>query len=331
MNTITNSDHDDHLEKMCPKSGMISVVVPVFNEQDALPELIQRCLSSLTPLGHPFELILVDDGSKDKSVQLIQTAAADNPDQVIGILLNKNYGQHSAIMAGFAHVRGEFIITLDADLQNPPEEIPNIMAQFDKGHDVIGTIRQNRQDTLFRRYASKLVNKMVQKFTGIGMSDYGCMLRGYHWNVVQAMLQCHERSTFIPVLANSFSRNNTEIPVAHAERTLGESKYSFFNLINLQFDLLTSMTTIPLRMLSFIGGGIAILGFVFAFALLVLRLIFGSDWGVDGVFPLFAILFIFVGAQFIGIGLLGEFIGRIYHDVRARPRYFIHKIVGLKK
>jgi len=203
-----------------------------------------------------------------------------------------------------------------------------IIAEFDKGHDVVGTIRQNRQDTLFRRYASILVNKMVQQFTGVDMSDYGCMLRGYHREVVNAMLLCHERSTFIPVLANSFARNSSEIPVAHAERTLGESKYSIFNLINLQFDLLTSMTTFPLRLLSFIGGGIALLGFLFAFILLVLRLIYGSAWGVDGVFPLFSILFIFVGAQFIGIGLLGEYIGRIYHDVRARPRYFIHEIIG---
>ena len=325
-----NTTEQDYLEQKCPEAGMISIVVPVFNEEEALSELIQRTLNSVLPLARPFELILVDDGSKDKSVEIIQSASAENPNRVIGILLNKNYGQHSAIMAGLAHVRGEFIITLDADLQNPPEEIPNIMIEFDKGHDVIGTIRQNRQDTFFRRSASKLVNKMVRKFTGVGMSDYGCMLRGYHWSVVQAMLQCHERSTFIPVLANSFARNITEIPVAHAERTLGESKYSFFNLINLQFDLLTSMTTFPLRLLSFIGGAIALSGFFFAFILLVLRVIYGSDWGVDGVFPLFAILFMFVGAQFVGIGLLGEFIGRIYHDVRARPRYFIHEIIGIE-
>ena len=327
MNTSINPENECY-EQSCPEAGMISIVVPVYNEEESLSELIQRTLDSVKPLAKPFELILVDDGSRDKSIEIITQAAVEYPNQVIGIFLNKNYGQHSAIMAGFAHVRGEYIITLDADLQNPPEEIPNIMAEFDKGHDVIGTIRKNRQDSFFRRYASKMVNKMVRQFTGVGMSDYGCMLRGYHWNVVQAMLQCHERSTFIPVLANSFARNSTEIPVAHAERTLGESKYSFFNLINLQFDLLTSMTTAPLRMLSFIGSGIALLGFIFAFILLVLRLIYGSDWGVDGVFPLFAILFIFVGAQFIGIGLLGEFIGRIYHDVRARPRYFIHEIVG---
>ena len=310
--------------------GMISIVVPVYNEEASLDELISRILSCVGSMDRTFEILLVDDGSKDRSVELIRKAAIQDSKNcdIIGVMLNRNYGQHAAIMAGFSNVRGEFIITLDADLQNPPEEIPDIIAEFDQGHDVVGTIRQNRQDTFFRRFASKLVNKMVQQFTGVNMSDYGCMLRGYHWDVVNAMLQCHERSTFIPVLANSFSRNSTEIPVAHAERTLGESKYSVFKLINLQFDLLTSMTTFPLRLLSFIGGGIALLGFLFAIILLIMRLIYGSAWGVDGVFPLFAILFIFVGAQFIGIGLLGEYIGRIYHDVRARPRYFIHEIIG---
>ena len=310
--------------------GMISIVVPVYNEEASLDELISRILSCVGSMDRTFEILLVDDGSKDRSVELIRKAAIQDSKNcdIIGVMLNRNYGQHAAIMAGFSNVRGEFIITLDADLQNPPEEIPNIIAEFDQGHDVVGTIRQNRQDTFFRRFASKLVNKMVQQVTGVNMSDYGCMLRGYHWDVVNAMLQCHERSTFIPVLANSFSRNSTEIPVAHAERTWGESKYSVFKLINLQFDLLTSMTTFPLRLLSFIGGGIALLGFLFAIILLIMRLIYGSAWGVDGVFPLFAILFIFVGAQFIGIGLLGEYIGRIYHDVRARPRYFIHEIIG---
>ncbi len=313
-------------------SGMISIVVPVYNEQESLDELIRRTLATVSDMDREFELLLVDDGSKDRSPDIIRQAAteagSEHHGDVIGIMLNRNYGQHAAIMAGFANVRGEYIITLDADLQNPPEEIPNIIAEFDQGHDVVGTVRQNRQDSFFRRYASRLVNKMVQQFTGVNMSDYGCMLRGYHRDVVNAMLQCHERSTFIPVLANSFARNSSEIPVAHAERTLGESKYSLFNLINLQFDLLTSMTTVPLRLLSFMGGTIALVGFLFAIILLVLRLIYGSDWGVDGVFPLFAILFIFIGAQFIGIGLLGEYIGRIYHDVRARPRYFIHEIIG---
>jgi undecaprenyl-phosphate 4-deoxy-4-formamido-L-arabinose transferase len=142
------------------------------------------------------------------------------------------------------------------------------------------------------------------------------------------MLQCHERSTFIPILANSFARKTTEIEVSHAARNQGDSKYSLWALINLQFDLLTSMTTFPLRILSVLGSMISAAGVGFGIFLLIMRLVYGSDWAAEGIFTLFAVLFIFVGAQFVGMGLLGEYIGRIYHDVRARPRYFVHKVVG---
>jgi undecaprenyl-phosphate 4-deoxy-4-formamido-L-arabinose transferase len=154
------------------------------------------------------------------------------------------------------------------------------------------------------------------------------MLRAYRRDIVQAMLQCQERSTFIPILANSFARRTTEIEVRHAERAVGDSKYSVWRLLNLQFDLLTSMTTFPLRLLSLLGTAISLAGIGFGVFLLVMRLIEGSGWAVQGVFTLFAILFIFVGAQFIGLGLLGEYLGRMYHDVRARPRYFVHKVTG---
>jgi undecaprenyl-phosphate 4-deoxy-4-formamido-L-arabinose transferase len=142
------------------------------------------------------------------------------------------------------------------------------------------------------------------------------------------MLRCDERSTFIPMLANSFARHTTEIPVRHEERAAGDSKYSVLKLINLQFDLLTAMTTAPLRLLTFVGGAIATAGGLFALLLLALRIIYGAAWGLNGVFPLFAILFIFIGAQFMGLGLLGEYIGRIYTDVRARPRFIIEEIIG---
>jgi len=306
----------------------VSVIIPVFNESINLLELLQRTLAACRSLKQSFEILLVDDGSSDGSDLMISKAAKENPGEIIGVLLNRNYGQHSAILAGFEQAQGEIIITLDADLQNPPEEIPALVAKMQEGFDVVGTIRRNRQDTIFRRTASGIINKATAKATGVEMHDYGCMLRAYRKNIVQAMLQCHERSTFIPVLANSFARRTAEIEVEHAARTGGESKYSVWKLINLQFDLLTGMTTFPLRLLSLTGTAIAFLGFAFAILLLVLRLILGVEWAADGVFTLFAILFIFIGAQFIGMGLLGEYIGRIYQDVRARPRYFIHQIDG---
>jgi undecaprenyl-phosphate 4-deoxy-4-formamido-L-arabinose transferase len=320
MNEITLQDNSQI-------TGLISILVPVYNEQGNLPQLIERLMNVAAGIDKQVEILLVDDGSRDRSAELITAAAEQHPDVVIGILLNRNYGQHAAIMAGFEYSSGDAVITLDADLQNPPEEIPKLLAEIDKGCDVVGTIRINRQDSFFRRQSSRLVNFVVRRVTGVQMSDYGCMLRAYRRSIVDAMLSCHERSAFIPILANSFGRNTCEVEVLHAEREHGESKYRLMDLVNLQFDLLTSITTAPLRLLSMMGFGIAILGFLFGVILMVLRLIYGPEWGIEGIFPLFAILFIFIGAQFVGMGLLGEYIGRVYIDVRARPRYFVQKII----
>ena len=304
----------------------LSIVVPVFNEKECLPELIERTLDATRECERSFEFILIDDGSRDGSREMILEAADQYPQEIVAVILNRNYGQHAAVFAGLEQTRGEIVITLDADLQNPPEEIPNLVHEMDRGVDVVGTVRQNRQDTFFRRTASALVNRMVQKATGVMMQDYGCMLRAYRRSIVLAMLQCCERSTFIPILANSFAGSTAEIPVEHASREMGESKYSLFKLISLQFDLLTSMSTFPLRLLSFMGTIIALSGIGFGILLLLLRFAFGALWAANGVFTLFAILFVFIGAQFIGLGLLGEYIGRIYHDVRSRPRFFIQEI-----
>lgn len=305
----------------------LSLVIPVFNEAENLGELITRCLTVCRQSGRKFEIILVDDGSMDGSGSMITEAAKQYGPEVVGVLLNRNYGQHAAVIAGLAQSRGDIVLTLDADLQNPPEEIPKLLQEMEKGFDVVGTVRLHRRDSLFRKYSSALVNSMVRRATGVMMHDYGCMLRAYRRPIIQAMLQCREHSTFIPILANSFARTTSEITVAHESRQRGDSKYSLFKLISLQFDLLTSMSTFPLRLLSILGTGIALSGMGFAIFLLIMRFLMGSEWAAQGVFTLFAILFIFIGAQFIGLGLLGEYIGRIYHDVRARPRYFIQDII----
>jgi len=309
----------------------LSLVIPVFNEEANLPELIERCLKVCEGLGRSFEIILVNDGSHDASEAIINRFAHAHPGRVIGVMLNRNYGQHAAVMAGFAQARGEFVVTLDADLQNPPEEIPRVLEPLEDGCDVVGSVRKNRQDTFFRRVSSRLINKAVQKATGVMMRDYGCMLRGYRRSIVEAMLQCHEHSTFIPVLANSFANRTAEVEVAHAERENDTSKYDIWKLINLQFDLLTSMTTFPLRLLSLLGGGIALVGFLFSFLLLGMRLFYGAAWAAEGVLTVFAVLFIFIGVQLLAMGLLGEYIGRIYEDVRARPRYFVREVVGIER
>lgn len=306
----------------------VSITVPVYNEERCLAELVSRCVAAAQQTGRSWELILIDDGSVDRSPALIRQAVADHPDHVRGVLLNRNYGQHSALLAGFEHARGEIVITLDADLQNPPEEIPRLVKKLEEGFDVVGTIRLNRQDSFFRRLASSAINYAVRKSTGVAMHDYGCMLRAYRRSIIDAVLSCTERSTFIPVLANSFAQSTAEIEVTHAERTTGKSKYSLLKLISLQFDLVTGMTTFPLRLLSITGALISAAGMSFGLLLFVLRLVYGPEWAGGGVFTLFAILFFFVGAQFVAMGLLGEYIGRVYIDVRARPRYFVAETLG---
>ncbi|WP_324006701.1 undecaprenyl-phosphate 4-deoxy-4-formamido-L-arabinose transferase [Aeromonas hydrophila] len=306
---------------------LVSVVIPVYNEEASLPALLSRVTAACDQLSQDYEVILIDDGSHDGSTELIRDAAAVESSKLVGVLLNRNYGQHAAIMAGFETAKGDLVITLDADLQNPPEEIPRLVEAAMQGYDVVGTMRRNRQDSWFRKTASKLINKSVQKATGVHMSDYGCMLRAYRRHIIDAMLCCQERSTFIPILANSFARRTIELEVGHAERAHGESKYGLMHLINLMYDLVTCMTTTPLRLLSIVGSVVAGIGFTFSILLILMRLILGADWAADGVFTLFAILFTFVGVQLLGMGLLGEYIGRMYTDVRARPRYFIHQIV----
>ena len=305
----------------------VSIVIPVYNEEQSLPELLRRTEAACAQVSQPCEIILVDDGSRDESAEILLDASQREGSQVVAVILNRNYGQHAAIMAGFEQCKGDLVITLDADLQNPPEEIPRLVKLAEQGYDVIGTVRGNRQDSALRRWPSKLINLAVQRSTGVAMTDYGCMLRAYRRSIVDAMLACRERSTFIPILANSFARHTTEVQVMHAEREHGESKYSAMKLINLMFDLVTCMTTTPLRLLSIIGFSMAFLGVLFATLLIVLRLIFGAPWAGHGTFVLFAVLFVFTGGQFIGMGLLGEYLGRMYSDVRARPRFFIEKVV----
>ncbi|HGM5578883.1 TPA: glycosyltransferase [Pseudomonas putida] len=305
----------------------VSIVIPVFNEEASLPQLLSRTLAACSRLTQSFEIILVDDGSCDRSAAIMQEAACAEGSPVVAVLLNRNYGQHAAILAGFEQSNGDLIITLDADLQNPPEEIPRLVEHASLGYDVVGSVREHRQDSAWRRRSSSLINRAVKYTTGVAMHDYGCMLRAYRRPIVDAMLKCRERSTFIPVLANSFARHTCEIRVAHSEREHGDSKYSPAGLLNLMFDLVTCMTTVPLRMLSLCGAAMACGGLLLACLLITLRLIFGPVWAGNGLFVLFAVLFMFSGVQLLGMGLLGEYLGRMYSDVRARPRFLIEHVV----
>jgi undecaprenyl-phosphate 4-deoxy-4-formamido-L-arabinose transferase len=304
----------------------LSVVIPVFNEEENLPELLDRLTATLVPLGRPYEVVLINDGSRDRSLALLQEASARDPHLVV-VDFNRNYGQHAAVFAGFEACRGEIVVTLDADLQNPPEEIPKLVAKMEEGYDVVGSVRVKRQDPLLRRVASKIVNRMTAIATGVQLSDYGCMLRAYRRPVVKVLAESREISTFIPVLADLFAGRVTEIPVAHDERAHGASKYGFLKLIRLQFDLMTSFSVLPLRVTMGIGIVMSVLSMLLALVLIAGRLIWGESWAVSGVFTLFALVFFFLGVQLFAIGLLGEYVGRIYQQVRHRPRFIVRQTI----
>jgi undecaprenyl-phosphate 4-deoxy-4-formamido-L-arabinose transferase len=303
----------------------LSVVIAVYNEEQGLPSLFKRLYEALDGLSVAYEIIFVNDGSSDRSAALLREQYERRPRETRVILFNGNFGQHMAIMAGFAHVRGERVVTLDADLQNPPEEIGRLLEQMDLGHDYVGTIRRMRRDTAFRRWASRAMNLLRERITHIRMTDQGCMLRAYSRSIVDAITQCNEVNTYIPALAYTFARNPVEIQVGHEERAAGESKYSLYKLIRLNFDLVTGFSLVPLQMFSLVGMILSMGAAGFMILLLGRRILYGSE--AEGVFTLFAINFLFVGLALFGIGLLGEYVGRIYQQVRARPRYVIQAVL----
>lgn len=303
----------------------VSVVIPVYNEELGLAQLFSRLYPALDKLDVSYEIIFINDGSSDRSAAMLREQFQARPDVTRVVLFKGNYGQHMAIMAGFEHCRGQRIVTLDADLQNPPEEIGALLAEMDKGHDYVGSIRKQRQDSLFRRYASKAMNRTRERITNIKMTDQGCMLRAYSRDIVLAINQTKDTSTFIPALAYSFSRRPVEIEVAHEERFAGESKYSLQQLIKLNFDLMTGFSTLPLRVFSLIGIVISVLSICFVIFLAIRRLVLGPE--AEGLFTLFGIAFFLIGVTLFGIGLLGEYVGRIYDQVRLRPRYMIDAVL----
>ncbi len=303
----------------------VSVVIPVYNEEDSLPALFARLYPAFDALKTPYEIVFVDDGSRDRSRALLADQHAKRPDVTRVILFNGNFGQHRAILAGFAHVRGERVMTLDADLQNPPEEVGKLLAKMDEGYDYVGSIREKRDDKLWRRAASRAMNWLRERITRIRMTDQGSMLRAYSRRVVDTINQCQEMNTFIPALAYSFAQHPTEVVVKHEERAAGESKYSAYRLIRLNFDLMTGFSVVPLQLFSMLGMVVSLASALLVVILAARRLIIGPEEG--GLFTLFGVAFFFIGIALFGIGMLGEYIGRIYQEVRLRPRYLIAAIL----
>lgn len=307
------------------KSLALSIVIPVYNEEDVLPALFARLYPALDELGEKYEVIFVNDGSADRSTQLLAAQFRERPDVTRVVLFNGNFGQHMAILAGFEHVRGRIAITLDADLQNPPEEIPRLIAAIRSGHDYVGTIRRQRNDNAFRRVASRLMNRLRERITRIHMTDQGCMLRAYDRALVDTLNACREVNTFIPALAYTFAASPTEIEIDHEARHAGKSKYSFYRLVRLNFDLVTGFSIVPLQWFSLVGFMLSFVSGALFILLVTRRFLLGAE--VEGVFTLFALQFFLTGIVLLGVGLMGEYVGRIQQEVRRRPRYRINAVL----
>jgi undecaprenyl-phosphate 4-deoxy-4-formamido-L-arabinose transferase len=304
----------------------LSVVVPIYNEEAGLAALFDRLYPALDKLGEGYELILVDDGSRDRSVRLLREQFERRPDVTRVVLLAANFGQHMAIRAGFERARGDVVVTLDADLQNPPEEIAKLVAKFREGYDYVGSIRRERQDNVFRRASSRFMNHVRERITDIRMTDQGCMLRAYGRNVVEAITRSPEASTFIPALAYLYARNPVEIEVEHEPRSAGTTKYSLYRLIDLNFDLVTGFSVLPLRMFSILGMLVAFGSVVLYVAVMLVRAAKGGGlleilWDRD------ILQFFLIGMVLFGLGLVGEYVGRIHEQVRGRPRYLVQAVL----
>jgi undecaprenyl-phosphate 4-deoxy-4-formamido-L-arabinose transferase len=306
----------------------LSVVVPVFNEEAALQALFDRLYPALDKLGLSYEILFINDGSRDRSAAILKDQFLQRPDVTRVILFNGNFGQHMAIVAGFEHARGARVVTMDADLQNPPEEISKLLAAMDSGHDYVGSIRRTREDSWWRNLASKAMNRVRERITRIKMTDQGCMLRAYSRDIVRAVASSREVSTYIPALAFTFAHNPTEVEVEHAERTAGQSKYSLYKLIRLNFDLITGFSLVPLQMFSMFGILVSAVALITYLIVIINRLIL-AGWreGLATLWDRDILAFFLIGVLLFGLGLVGEYVGRIYQQVRERPRFMIRGVL----
>ena len=309
----------------------LSVVIPVYHAEPNLPTLFARLYPVLDGLGRSYEIVFTNDGSADRSFELLRAQHTARPDVTRVIDFNANYGQHMAVMAAFERVRGDVIVTLDADLQDPPEEIPKLLALIDAGSDYVGGVRLNRQDSLFRTVASKVINFVRSRTTNIEMTDQGCMLRAYRRAVVEAVVASGAINTFIPALAYSYAGQPAEVGVRHEERHAGVSHYSFYKLVRLNFDLITGFSLAPLQLFTLFSMICSAGSLVLVALLLYRRFVLNLDRETFGVFTLLAIVIFLISVCMIGIGLTGEYIGRTYQVVRARQRYHVREMLETKR
>ncbi|NJL83864.1 MAG: glycosyltransferase family 2 protein [Chloroflexaceae bacterium] len=313
----------------------ISVVVPVYNEVESLPRLVNAIASVLQENQYHYEIICVDDGSTDGSTALLKQLALERSD-LCGVLLRRNYGQTAAMAAGFNSARGQVIISLDADLQNDPADIPLLLAKLEEGYDLVSGWRQQRQDAaLTRLLPSKIANWLIGKVTGVAIHDYGCSLKAYRAELLADMKLYGELHRFLPALAFIEGAKIAEIPVRHHSRQFGKSKYGLGRTFRVLMDLLTiwfmkTFLTRPMHVFGYLGLVLMGLGLACGAYLSFLKLVLSQSIGDRPLLILVAVLLL-TGLQLFCFGLLGELLMRTYHESQGRPIYRIREIAGRQR
>lgn len=312
----------------------VSAVVPVYNEVESLPHLIEAIASALHASGLTYQIICVDDGSKDGSAALLKEMAASR-DDLCAVILRRNYGQTAAMSAGFDRARGRVIVTLDGDLQNDPADIPLLLAKLDEGYDLVSGWRKNRQDnTISRLLPSKIANWLIARVTGVRLHDYGCSLKAYRSELVADLNLYGELHRFLPALAFIEGARIAEIPVRHHARRFGQSKYGIWRTFRVLMDLLTisfmkKFLTRPMHVFGLLGMISMVLGTGLGVYLTVLKLGFGQIIGNRPLLIL-AVVLLLTGVQLFCFGLLGEVMMRTYHESQGRPIYRVREVFGSK-
>jgi undecaprenyl-phosphate 4-deoxy-4-formamido-L-arabinose transferase len=316
---------EGELPILVPPNIVYSVVIPLYDDASTLPVLHQRVSAVMDDLGQPYEVVYVDDGSQDGTFEVLSEIHSQDPVHVRAIRLMRNFGQHPAVTAGFDHVAGEVIITLDSDLQNPPEEIPKLLDKLNEGYDVVTGWRQDRHDPWMRKLPSHFINWVIASTTGVKLHDYGCMLRVYRRHVVLLLNQCGESRRFITALTSWLGVNIVEVPVRHDAASLRGSRYNYRRLIRMTLDLVTGYSLFPVHLVTALGLAMASIGIAAGLFLLGWRIVFGVN--PTGLSSFVALLLVLFGIQLAGMGVIGEYIGRIYTEVQGRPYYLIRTLL----
>jgi undecaprenyl-phosphate 4-deoxy-4-formamido-L-arabinose transferase len=299
----------------------LSIVIPLYRDEDSLGPIFERCKPILNSIPDGGELVLVDDGGLDRATPRAIAMAENYPHPTTIVRLSRNFGQHPAVFAGLAHARGKLVATLDSDLQYPPEELPNLIAEVSEDYPVVSGYRADRQDPMMRKFITRGLTRWLNARTGADLRDFGSMFRVYDRKTVDLMLTFEERHRYVPAVVAWLGVPIKEVPIAHAPRRDQQSRYRLSSLMDLLLDLVTGYSVSPLRLLIALGLLGSAAGFIATLGFLVYRIFEGN--GVSGTVSAFALVFALLGILLLLIALIGEYVGRIYVETQNRPYYVV--------